>query len=165
MKKLILTATALVALALPAHAAKKSPTPDFVQKVAISDMFEIQSSKTAQQKSGNSDIKSFAGMMVTDHAKTSDQLKSTAGSLPGVQIPSDLDASHKKQLDQLNGLDGAKFDSAYKSAQVKGHEQAVRLFQNYADNGDNPDLKKWASDTLPTLREHLRLARALPKSK
>ena len=112
MKKLILTAAALVALALPADAAKKSPTPDFVQKVAISDMFEIQSSKTAQQKSGNSDIKNFAGMMVTDHAKTSDQLKSAAGNLAGVQIPSDLDASHQKQLDKLNGLDGTKFDTA-----------------------------------------------------
>ncbi len=80
-----------------------------------------------------------------------------------MQLPQGLDAAHQKLLDQLSGLAGAKFDAAYKSAQVKGHVQAVRLFAAYAKSGDNPELKKFAEDTLPTLRDHLRMARALPK--
>jgi putative membrane protein len=44
-------------------------TADFVKEVAISDMFEIQSSQLAQNK-GNAEEKSFASQMITDHTKT-----------------------------------------------------------------------------------------------
>jgi putative membrane protein len=50
-------------------------TPDFVKEVAVSDMFEIESSKLAQQK-GNPPTKSFAEHMIMDHTKTSMELKS-----------------------------------------------------------------------------------------
>src|SRR5438477_10944144 len=49
-------------------------TADFVKEVATSDMFEIESSKLAQQK-GNAPEKTFASQMVTDHTKTSDGLQ------------------------------------------------------------------------------------------
>jgi len=165
MQKLVIAAIAAVALVLPAQAQKSqsSATSDFVQKVAISDMFEIQSSRLAQQKSNNDGVKTFAQHMVTDHTKTTDELKPIAQKIQGVQIPVQLDATHQKMLDKLNGLSGAKFDVAYKADQVQGHVQAVRLFAAYAKNGDNADLKKWAHDTLPTLREHLRMARAVPR--
>src|SRR5690242_21388354 len=54
-------------------------TADFVKQVAISDMFEIESSKLAQQK-GNAEEKTFAGQMVTDHTKTSTELKGLVSS-------------------------------------------------------------------------------------
>ena len=50
-------------------------TEDFVKEVAISDMFEIESSKLAQQKANAAPVKTFAGQMVTDHTKTSTELK------------------------------------------------------------------------------------------
>ncbi len=164
MQKLLIAVVAAAAFALPAHAksAKTVSTQDFVQKVAVSDMFEVQSSGLAQTKSSNDAIKSFAQRMTTDHTKTSDQLKSMAGKVQGAQIPEQMDDAHLKMLDKLNRLSGAKFDAAYKADQVKGHEQAVRLFSDYAKNGDNADLKKWAQDTLPALQEHLKMARALP---
>jgi putative membrane protein len=49
-------------------------TADFVKEVAISDMFEIESNKLAEQK-GNAQEKTFAQQMVTDHTKTSNDLK------------------------------------------------------------------------------------------
>jgi putative membrane protein len=48
-------------------------TADFVKEVAISDMFEIQSNKLAEDK-GNASEKAFASQMVTDHTKTSTEL-------------------------------------------------------------------------------------------
>ena len=41
----------------------------------MSDMTEIEAAKIAEQK-GNADEKKFAAMMVTDHTKTSTELKS-----------------------------------------------------------------------------------------
>ncbi len=49
-------------------------TADFVKQVAISDMFEIQSNKLGEEK-GTGPDKTFAKQMVTDHTKTSSELK------------------------------------------------------------------------------------------
>ena len=49
-------------------------TVDFVKEAAMSDMLEIEAAKIAEQK-GNATEKKFAGQMITDHTKTSSELK------------------------------------------------------------------------------------------
>ena len=137
-------------------------TPDFVSEAAMSDMFEIQESQLAATN-GNAATKTFATQMVTDHTKTSTDLK---GMLPaGVTPPAALDASHQKKLDKLAGLKGNAFDKQYRSDQVSAHKTAVSLFRRYAKGGDNPSLKTWAGQTLPTLQGHLKMAQDLNKDK
>jgi putative membrane protein len=134
-------------------------TADFVKQVAISDMFEIESSKLAQQKADEA-TKKFAAQMVTDHTKTSSELK---GILKGekAELPSALDSSHQSKLDKLKGLSGADFTKEYRSIQVTAHKDAVSLFERYANGGDNEQLKAWAAKTLPDLKHHLQMAEAL----
>jgi putative membrane protein len=48
----------------------RPPAQDFVTKVAISDMFEIQSRQLALSNEPDSDTKPFAQRMVADHQKT-----------------------------------------------------------------------------------------------
>ena len=71
------------------------------------------------------------------------------------KLPASLDQDHQAKLDKLKDLSGDAFDRAYIPTQVSGHEKAVDLFQNYADTGENADLKQWAQKTLPTLKGHL----------
>jgi len=137
-------------------------TPDFVSEAAMSDMFEIQESKLAADR-GNTATKTFATQMVTDHTKTSTDLK---GMLPaGVTPPAALDSAHQKKLDKLAGLNGYDFEKQYRSDQVSAHKTAVSLFKRYSKGGDNPALKTWAGQTLPTLQEHLKMAQDLNKNK
>ena len=77
------------------------------------------------------------------------------------ELPAELDADHQKMLDDLRNLDGKQFDDAYDKDQLEGHEQAVNLFRQYARNGDNKDLRRWAAQTLPHLQQHLAMARKL----
>jgi putative membrane protein len=140
-----------------------SATQQFVQKAAITDMFEIQSGQLAQQKATNEDYRQFGQMIQDDHTKTSNQLKSMAQNLPGLQLPQAVDSTHKKMLDKLQTLNGAQFEDQFKKDQVAGHQEAIKLFGNYAQKGDQADLKKFAQDTLPTLKQHLQHAQALPK--
>jgi putative membrane protein len=72
-----------------------------------------------------------------------------------------VDQDHKANLDKLGGLSGTDFDSNYAAMQVKAHEDAIALFEDYAKSGDNTDLKQWAQKTLPTLKEHLDHAKKL----
>jgi len=138
-------------------------TSDFVKQVAISDMFEIESSKVAQQK-GNATEKTFASQMVTDHTKTSTELKGmvTSGKVKA-ELPTALDSSHQSKLDKLKGASGDDFSSNFNSIQVSAHKDAVDLFERYANGGDNADLKDWAGKTLPALKHHLEMAQALGK--
>ena len=140
-----------------------SATQQFVQKAAISDLFEIQSGQLAQQKAANDEYKQFGQMVRDDHSETTDQIKAMASNLPGLQLPQALDAAHKQKLDKLQSLSGAQFEDQFKKDQVAGHQDAVKLFERYAQKGDQPDLKIFAQETLPKLKEHLQHAQSLPK--
>jgi putative membrane protein len=139
-------------------------TADFVKQVAASDMFEIESSKLAEQK-GNAREKSFAQQMVTDHTKTSTELKQLVSSgKVTAELPGALDSSHQSKLDKLKKASGTDFSSNYDSYQVDAHKDAVSLFERYAKGGDNADLKNWAGKTLPALQHHLDMAQELDKA-
>jgi len=137
-------------------------TADFVQEAAISDMFEIQSSKAASAKLSGPE-KDFADRMVTDHTKTTDEL-TTQAKADNISLPVAMDGSHQQMLDNLNRLNGDDFKKRYFSDQVSAHKAAVSLFERYAKGGDNAKLKEWASTTLPTLRHHLEMAQGLYKN-
>jgi putative membrane protein len=139
-------------------------TDDFVKEVAISDMFEIASNKLGEQK-GNSQEKTFAQQMVTDHTKTSSELKSmVTGGKVKATLPTELDSSHQSKLDKLKAATGKDFSSDFDSYQVSAHKDAVSLFERYAKGGDNAELKDWAGKTLPTLQHHLEMAQDLGKA-
>lgn len=140
-------------------------TADFVKEAAISDMTEIEAAKIALQK-GNADEKTFANQMITDHTETSNELKAmvTNGDVRE-PLPTALDSSSQKKIDKLNAAKPEDFSSEYDPLQVSAHEDAVSLFERYANGGDNPKLKDWAAKTLPTLKHHLEMAKSLPKSK
>ena len=136
-------------------------TADFVKEVAISDMFEIESNKLAEQK-GNAAEKRFASMMVADHTKTSTELKGlVSGGKVQAELPTALDSSHQSKLDKLKNQSGKDFSSDFDSMQVSAHKDAVSLFERYAKGGDNAELKDWAGKTLPALRHHLEMAQKL----
>jgi putative membrane protein len=138
-------------------------TDDFVKQVAISDMFEIEASKLAQQK-GTAEEKTFASQMVTDHTKTSTELKGlVSGGKVKAELPAAIDSSHQSKLDKLKGASGRDFSSEFDSTQVSAHKDAVDLFERYAKGGDNANLKDWAGKTLPALKHHLEMAQELGK--
>jgi putative membrane protein len=139
-------------------------TADFVKEVAISDMLEIEASKLAEQK-GNAQEKSFAQQMVTDHTKTSTELKRLVGSgKVHASLPTKLDSSHEGKLDKLKNASSKNFSSDFDSYQVSAHKDAVSLFERYANGGDNSELKTWAGKTLPALKHHLDMAQELGKA-
>ncbi|GAC1340712.1 MAG: DUF4142 domain-containing protein [Beijerinckiaceae bacterium] len=139
-------------------------TPDFVNEVAMSDMFEIQSSKLAAEK-GDAATKTFAQKMVTDHTKTSEELKSmvSGGKVEGAKLPTAMTSSQQSMLDKLKSQNGGDFNKQYHSDQVSAHKDAVSLFERYGKAGDNAALKDWANKTLPALQAHLKMAQDLDK--
>jgi putative membrane protein len=137
-------------------------TADFVKEAAISDMTEIAASKLGQER-GNAQEKTFASQMITDHTKTSDELKSMVPADAKAAIPAGLDSSSQSKVDKLKDTKPDDFSSDFDSMQVSAHKDAVSLFERYAKGGDDPKLKDWAGKTLPTLQHHLEMAQDLGK--
>lgn len=157
--------TALLCPVLPAHAAVSQQTTDFVQKASEGNLFEIESSKIALQKTSAKDVKDFAQRMVADHTQIGDQLKKALNdSGTGLTPATVLDNDHQNTINSLNAAAPTTFDNLYAQAQVKAHDEAVNLFTGYAQNGDDAVLKKFASNTLPMLKEHQALAHTLSQS-
>jgi putative membrane protein len=138
-------------------------TADFVQEAATSDMFEIESSKLALER-GDAATKAFAQQMVTDHEKTSSELKALiSGGKVQAQLPAAMTSAQQDMLDKLKGLQGDDFIKQYHSDQESAHEDAVDLFKRYGEGGDNAELKAWAASTRPALEHHLQMAEDLNK--
>jgi putative membrane protein len=139
-------------------------TADFVKEAAMSDMTEIAASKLGQER-GNAQEKAFAGQMITDHTKTSEELKSMAPADAKAAIPTSLDGSSQSKINKLMNAKPDDFSSNFDAMQVSAHKDAVSLFERYAKGGEDPKLKDWAGKTLPALQHHLEMAQKLGKTK
>ena len=139
-------------------------TEDFIKEAATSDMLEIEAAKVAQQK-GDADEKKFAEQMITDHTKTSSELKGLVPPDQTSAIPTSLDDSSQKKLGKLRDAKADDFASDYDPMQVSAHKDAVSLFERYAKGGDNTKLKDWAGKTLPALQHHLQMAEQMDKNR
>jgi len=139
-------------------------TEDFVTEAAASDMFEIESSKLAVERSQDPATKTFAQQMITDHTKTSEELKAlVSGGKVKAMLPTAMSSAQQSMLDDLKKLNGDDFTKQYYSDQEDAHEDAVDLFKRYGDEGDNADLKAWAAKTRPALEHHLMMAKDMNK--
>ena len=136
---------------------------DFMMKAAQSDMAEIQGGQIAKEKASSDAVKKFADQMVTDHTKTSGQMKTIAASR-SVALPTTPASKDERDLKKLATMSGTDFDRAYMASQVRAHRDAVALFQKEAKSGKDAELKAFAATTLPALQEHLKMATELSKT-
>ena len=147
----------------PEAAPAKVDDKKFLKDAAMGGMTEVELGKLASQKATRDDVKQFAQRMVDDHSKANDQLKEVA-SKEGVSVPDSLDSKHQSRVDKLSKLSGEDFDKAYIKDQLKDHETDVREFNAEAQNGNDANVKSFASNTLPTQQQHLDAVKSLNKS-
>ena len=135
----------------------------FVRDAAQGGMAEVELGKLATEKASSDEVKKFGQRMVDDHTKAADQLKEIASS-KGIQVPTKLSAKDQMTKDRLSKLSGEQFDKAYMNDMVKDHTQDVAEFKHESTSGTDPDIKNFASTTLPTLQDHLKQAKELAPS-
>lgn len=135
----------------------------FIKDAAMGGLAEVEMGKLAVQKASNDSVKQFGQKLIDDHTKANAKLQAVA-SKANVQVPESLDSKHQSKVDKLSKLSGSAFDKAFVKEAVKDHEEDVRAFQQEAENGSMPRVKDFANSTLPTLQEHLEMAKNLKKA-
>jgi putative membrane protein len=132
----------------------------FMKEAAQGGMAEVELGRLAQQKASSDDVKKFGQRMVDDHSKANDKLKELANA-KGVNLPQSLNAKDQATKDRLSKLSGEQFDKAYMTDMLKDHKKDISAFQSESNMGHDVDVKNFATQTLPTLRDHLKDAQGI----
>jgi putative membrane protein len=177
MVAVILTLGAGVAAAegVAANSATNSPTSatstrtkevsakdkTFLTKAAQGGAMEVQAGKLATAQGNSERVKSFGERMAKDHGSNGETLKALASS-KNVALPAGIGGANEATVSELKSVSGRAFDQKYSAMMVKDHEEDIAEFKKAASSADDPEVRSYAQSTLPTLEEHLKMARALP---
>jgi len=136
---------------------------DFVEDASAKGVAEVEAGKLAQEKGTAADVKAFGAMMVKDHTAANEKLKAIAEQKK-IEVSTDAELLDKAKAMILDLRSAKSFDQAYANNQVKAHEATIEIFEDEIKNGDDAELKAFATDTLPKLRAHLDQAKSLAKA-
>lgn len=136
-------------------------TKEFFGAAASANMLEVEASKLALQRASSPEVKAFAQQMVKDHTKASEALKVLAQK-KGVTVPTTMMSRHQALYDELEDeRTAADFEEAYSEAMVASHKEAVTLFDEVADDAEDPEIRTFAAKMLPRLQSHGGMAKEL----
>jgi putative membrane protein len=154
--QLAVVSALMAGAAVAANQGSAPSDQSFVTQAAQDGMTEVQLGKLAQEKSQNSSIQSFGSRMVKDHSQANEDLASIAKT-KSLKVPDALDAKHQRMVDEMSKKSGAAFDAAYTRDMASDHTKAVQLFTRESRSQDS-DLAGFAKKTLPTLKDHKKMA-------
>ena len=145
----------------PPPAAAKTTADSYVMAAGQSDLYEINSSQVALEKSQNPRVRSFASMLIKHHQKTTAATVKAAQRAGLTPTPPALDPGAAASIAELQTAAPADFDRLYLGQQVPAHQAALDLHQSYAANGDKTPLRTSARAAMPIVKQHLTAATKL----
>jgi len=128
----------------------------FVMQAGQLSMMEVELGRLAVQRGSSAGVKQYGQEMVEDHTRANQELMQLAMQKK-VELPTEMSTQNTALIDRLSGLSGRSFDAAYKQAMIDSHNQAIALFQAQSQQGQDPELKAWATQKLPNLQAHLEM--------
>ncbi len=135
----------------------------FARKARAGDQFEIISSQLALSRSRNPQIRSYARRLIADHRANDRQLRAIITGA-GLRLPpARPDAEGQMLLQHLRAVPPREFNQAFIETQVDAHQNAIDLYRTYASRGQQPQLRRFAEQQLPVLREHFQMGQRLDR--
>jgi putative membrane protein len=128
----------------------------FARLLAAGGQAEVQAGRLAARR-GSAGVKSFGDRMVHDHTQAGEQLAALARQ-SGIPLPSGPDPDQQAMLRELESAPAERFDAVYLRGQLIDHQKTVQLLEWEIDSGQDANLQRFASETLPTVLDHLRHA-------
>ncbi|SFR97030.1 DUF4142 domain-containing protein [Sphingomonas jatrophae] len=161
-KHVALAASFLLGAPLMAQTPPPPPPPEamttaapYVDAAGRSDLYEINSSQIALQKSQDPKVQAFARMLIQHHQKTTAATMKAASKAGLTPPPPALDPGATASINELQSASPADFDRIYLAQQVPAHQAALNLHQSYAQGGDQAPLRTSAKSAVPIVKKHL----------
>lgn len=161
MKTLMMSAAFGAAmLATPAMAQVMTPS-EYVMTAGASDLYEITSSQVVLETTQNPALRDFAQMMVTQHTKSTADVKAAAMKSRVKVMPPKLNPMQQELVTELRAENGTARDAAYIAQQKASHGQALAVQKAYAMEGTAPALKMAATGIVPVVEHHIMMLKAM----
>lgn len=133
---------------------KREKDAQFLVNAAEINLEEIALGQLAQNTSMMTDVKELGKMMESAHSKSLNDLKALAKKKI-ITIPTSATDDAKDAYEKLSSKSGSDFDNKYCDMMVKGHKDAISVFEKASTESNDAEIKDWAASMLPELRKHL----------
>jgi len=138
----------------------------FLSKAMEMNAAEVKLGEMATNKTQNARVKDFAQMLVNDHKQALDKIMelrdertitSVSGTTDNTRIDTHrnaadvpLIAEHQRTYQRLSALSGADFDREFINEMVRGHREAIRMFEAQTNVHGNGAISRNQKDTTAT---------------
>jgi putative membrane protein len=130
---------------------------DFVARATEGSRKEINAARDALPLLTDPGLKRIAESLIQDHGNANARLARLA---EAKMWPLPAPARHSLPP---AGTSDPDFDANWAEDMISAHERSAALYSAQAQGGEDPDLRKYARDTLPTIQNHLVELRRLQK--
>ena len=151
---------ALVLSVALASADDFSAEVDFVTRASNSNLFAIEESRLALDRTRAPQVTAFARRLVDDHRRAEAELQ-TAANGSGATVPLKLDHDHQARLTALRRKSGSDFDKIYVADQGENRSNALTLYGDYMLWGEKEQLHALAIKMIPITEAQLKEAPTL----
>jgi putative membrane protein len=157
------TAAALAQTAAPPEmpASLNAADFNFVGQANLGAPFQIDSGRLAETKGTSAAIRNYAHLMVTTHIPVVDALNVILKRKDITPSNTLLHGAYDAMISTLKADRSAAFDRNYVNGQVEYQKGNEALFEQEVQNGNDPELKEFARQTLPKIVDHLQRAEKL----
>lgn len=155
------TSTALTPTEMP------MPTdPEIANAMMTANTEEMNMARLARTKAQNQEVKKFADMMFSEHAKNNDKVMTIRRknniSLVETGASKQMKALAEADLEKMKMLKGKEFDTAYMDSQVSMHQQVLdKLDSSFIPHAQNAELKGMLQVTRESVKKHLEQAQSI----
>jgi putative membrane protein len=132
----------------------------FVRKAASGGIMEVELGRYAKDNAYSQEVKNFGDMMVTEHSKANEELMDILKNA-NMNVDEKMLPEHQQHVNKMTKMKGAEFDKAYMKMMVEDHKKDVKEFEKASKNERNTEVKNWAANTLPVLKQHLQKAQEI----
>jgi putative membrane protein len=133
----------------------------FALFAASSGLAEIEAARLTLRSSKNADVRDYAQKLMREHARSGDELRRIVAS-HGLSLPAAPTGRHADLVTKLSGVSVDDRDEAFLFRfGVDAHKETIALFERHVVEAKDPQLRRYAEQTLPLLREHMSAAHKL----
>lgn len=139
---------------------------NIMAKEITGDSAEVALASYMRAHSSDAGVKSFAGLLISDHSKGEKEAKALASKLSITPQPAASDTTSQAAqhaMSQLSSLKGHDLDTAFVAHEIQDHKSDIDDAHKAAAAAQNADVKSFVEKSIPELQKHLDRAQALDK--
>lgn len=135
----------------------------FAADAFAGNLAEVAVGELAKQKTRNEQVRRYGDRLTADHRAANEKLAPIASKYQ-IQLPGGPDSEAQATHDRLATLSGVQFDREFVQEAISDHEKDIDKYTKAISQLQNPELRAYANQTVPTLRQHLQLAQQIARA-